>query len=403
MATTKAKKVLYFVPEFPRRTETFIQREIAKLIEFGNLDIQVLSLQKASAEFYKGVEEVTCFKRLSLLLSIKALCFFIAKPAKVLQAFKLVMQDFTKNPIKRVYFFLKAVGYTKIIQDFHVDHIHAHFMSDPSTIAMVASIILDIPFSVSGHAKDVFVEGTLVKEKAIRAKFVSVCNKAAYKKCKELAGDNENIFMVYHGVDADYIANFVSDIQKPVRPYIFTQGRFVEKKGLEYLVEAADILKQQGVDFEMHIVGGGGHLYQKLVDLINQKNLNDRVFIEGADKGVPYSQVVSFYKTADMFVLPSLETGEGDADGVPTAVIEASLASLPIVTTAAGSITDLITDNKTGLIIPQRDAQAIAVAVNKLLADPDLGVTLGKNACETAKEMFNMEENIGQLQRLLLL
>lgn len=392
--TESKKKILYFIPEFPRLTETFIEREVSQLIKRNNLNVNILSLQKASGQASEKVLEVTEYKRLDWKHALLALLYFFTRTKKVFEMIRII-------PDK--YLFFKSLGYTKIIEEYRPDHLHAHFLSDPSTIIMVASEILGIPFSISGHARDVFVEGTLIPEKVKRAKFIAICNSFSWKKCIEIAGrDNaDKIYKIFHGIDTDLFADPPKK-QKPNRPVIFLGGtRLVEKKGIKYMIEASRILLDQGIDHQVELVGPGP-LYQEFIDLIKDQGLQNNIYIHGEGKGTSFEEVKEFYKTADIFVFPAIETLEGDADGVPTVVIEAAIAQLPIVSTDAGGITDLVEDGVTGLVIPQKDPQALAVAVEKLIYDKKLGEHLARNANKRAKEIFDLDNNAAKLEELLL-
>lgn len=398
------KRVLYFVPEFPRISETFIEREISKLVEWDNLDLTVLSLAKATGSTSEAVLGHTIYRRLGIGDFLSGLEYFFTKPFDVYDCFKLVLEIPNQNLLFKIYFFLKSLGYTKIIEKLSPDHIHAHFFSWPSTTVLIASHILGIPFSISAHARDVFMEGELISKKIQSAKFVSICNSFARNKALEIAGDGvdeSKVKLIYHGIDPKLFETAPKMPRWNV-PAIFLGGtRLVEKKGLKYMIEASKILVDRGILHRVDLVGPG-NLYQELDKLTHDLGLLDTVFIHGGGKGTPFAEVLEYYKVADVFVLPSIETGAGDADGVPTVCIEAAMAKLPIVSTSAGGITDLIEDGVTGMIIPQRDPQAIANAVQKLLSDRKLASRLGQNAYAKAVQMFDITKNIGQLERLLL-
>ncbi len=272
---------------------------------------------------------------------------------------------------------------------------------------MVASIVLHIPFSISAHAKDVFVEGTLLPEKVAHAKFISICNGYAWRKCVEIAGLDvnnpdavKNIYKIYHGLDSKKLLAGEPKMKKPERPMIFLGSRLVEKKGIKYAIEASKLLKERDVAHELHIVGPGP-LYAELVKQVKEAKLENNVFIPGDGKGLPNAEIMEYFKVADIFIHPSIETGEGDVDGVPTFVIEAALAGLPIVTTKAGSITDLI-DEDDGVFVPQKNSYELATAIEKLIYDPEKRKALGEAAKKRAEEMFNIERNVGALEKLFL-
>jgi len=399
------KQILIFVPEFPRLTETFIQREISKLIELGNLDITVFSLKKASGKLLDNVQDHVVYKRLNTFSLVSAFLYFGLKfPQELFSAFKLFVVNPEDEEKVSILLFLKSIGYAYLFSRLSPDHIHANFMSWPSTVAMIASKLLGIPYSISAHAKDVMVEGEHFKSKVASAKFIAICNKFAHKYCVDRSGvsDPKNVLLQYHGVDPKESFAVTPVLEKPNRPLLFNGGsRLVEKKGQKYLIEAAKILKDRGYDFEVHIAGPGP-LYDELLAQIKELNLEDRVFIHGAGKGVPFDTVVSYLKVTDIVVQPNINLSSGDADGVPTFIIESALMAKPVVTTDAGSITDLIENEKTGLVVAQGNAQAFADAVEILLNDLGYARKLGDAAKIRAEEMFNLDRNIKELEELLL-
>jgi glycosyltransferase involved in cell wall biosynthesis len=393
---TAKKRILYFIPEFPRLTETFIEREVSKLVESGNLDISVLSLVKGIGVTSKETLARVSYKRLDFISFIQGLFYVVIRPLRVYKAFTLV----SSNP----YLFFKSLGYAKIFSSYNPDHIHVHFLSEPSTIVLIASIVLDVPFSVSGHARDVFMDGTLIPQKVKYAKFVAICNGYAYRKCIELAGSglSDKIHKIFHGIDPNLFSG-TPKIEKPSVPLIFLGGtRLVEKKGLRYMIDASKILKESGTKHQVVLVGPG-NLYEELLEYVKKLDLEDTVIIKGEGKGTPFEVVKEYYKIADIFVLPSIETLEGDADGVPTVVIEAAIAKLPIITTNAGGISDLVVDGETGIIIPQRDAQALAEKIDHLIIHPELRKSLGEKANERATVLFDLDENVRKLEEFLLI
>jgi len=402
MEKGEKKRVLYFVPEFPKISETFIEREVSKLVDLDNLDIVILSLNRATGSTSEEVLKRTVYRRLGEMDFLGGLFYLITHPKKVVRCYKLAISLTNRSFFSKMYFLLKSLGYTKIIADLKPQHIHVHFLSWPSTTALIASCILDIPFSISAHARDVFVDDELIKEKAKNAKFINICNSYAYKKVLEIVGDKDKpkVKLIYHGIDPRLFEGALK-IPKWDVPAIFLGGtRLVEKKGLKYMIEASKILHDKGIAHRVDLVGTGD-LYDNLVKLINDLKLPDTVFIHGEGKGTPFKEVLEYYKAANIFVSPSIETSAGDVDGVPTVVIEAAMAKLPIISTNAGGITDFIEDGVTGLIIEQKNPQAIANSVEKLLLNKSLADKLAQNAYTKAVKMFDITKNVDQLESLL--
>lgn len=397
------KNILYFVPEFPVLSETFIEREITKLIEFGNLAIKVLSIKKASGFISPNTAKVTYFKSLNFIYLVKGLLYLFSEAKKrgVFQALGLILKDSSKSLISRLYLFVKSLGYAVLFSEFKPDHIHVHFLSDSSTIVMGVSKILNVPFSVSGHARDVFINGTLLKEKVENAAFVSICNTYAFQKCLENSQKNsKNVHKIFHGIDLKLFnelprAKDVIDV-----PKLLTVSRLVEKKGLDYLIEAMVILRNRGCKFELSIVGYGP-MYNSLNTLIIKSDLVTYARILGGGNGLPNKEVIEILKTIDIYIHSGIQTAAGDVDGVPTAIIEAGMVGLPVVATNVGSVGDLI-NGDTGILVSQKNAVELADSIEKLIKDPELRHALGANLKQKTQEMFDLDKNARELEKLLL-
>jgi glycosyltransferase involved in cell wall biosynthesis len=409
MATTtrtdsKIKRIVYFVPEFPRLTETFIAREVEELSKSDGLEIRVLSLKKASGTVSPEVVAITVYRRLGLIVLFRSLPLLVKYPARVKEAFSLLSRDKSKSFFQRAYFLMKALGYSRIFSELSPDHIHVHFLSDTSTLAMLVSVILDLPFSVSAHAKDIFVEADMVSEKGSRADFIAVCNTKAYERCLELVDpiDRHKVFKLFHGVEYANGAGVSTSSEGDTTLRVLSVARLVEKKGLRYLIEASEILKQRGIEHSINIIGPGP-LYRDLQEMIDNLGLQENVRIVGGGEGIPHSELRSYFESTDVFVLPSIDTGEGDSDGVPNVIVEAALAGIPVITTEAGSITDLIVHGETGLLVPQKDSQALATALEAIVLDPGSTDRLVSNARVKAGEMFDLKKNVAKLENLLLI
>lgn len=393
------KKVLVFVPEFPVLTETFIERELSKLVERENVDLVVVAIREGRGSVSENLKSKIFYKRLGLLDVPEFLAYFLRNFSKVSRLFR----EMEGGLLKKTYLLLKAIGYTRYFASFHPDLIFSHFMSEPSTIAMVASNITGVPFAVSAHAKDVTVGAENVSQKVRSAKFVTICNKNAYDHLLKLLGgvNPGNIYLSHHGIDVEkVVAAAFRGVEKPSKPLILSVGRFTEKKGYKYLVEAAKILKDKGLDFLVYIVGFGP-LYQNLMEEIKNLRLEEVVKILGENQGLPNEETLKYFKSADVFVFPSIETKEGDVDGIANVLLEAAVFKLPVVATDAGSTTELIVDGETGLVIPQRDPKALVDALEKILKDRDLGIRLGQNAYNKVLENFNLNQNILNIEGLI--
>lgn len=424
------KRLLYIVPQFPVLTESFIRREVEKLVERGNLDVSVLALYPGSGKTTAEVMARLTYLRLNMVTAVlAAFKYVVFRPFLAMRVFVLVLSSSDNYPFlwpkkvmpgdeikprqsvvgnfsrTRFVHFLKGVGYAGVFEKFNPDHIHVNFLSEYSNMVMVAAQLMKIPYSISAHAKDVFVEHSLVKSKAKTAKFISICNKNTWAKTKDLAEefDGDHIKLLYHGVDENKLRKLISSGPLPQSqiPAFVCIARLVEKKGLTYLVEASQKLKSEGVKHKVYIIGPGP-LYDLLISQAKESDVLDSVEVLGEGKGLPFEEAIKYVAISTAFVAPFIQTQTGDVDGVPNTVIEATLLDKPTIATDVGSISELI-NSETGFIVPQRDSGALAAAMKKVIemqGSDDLTQRVVR-AKKLAKDTFDLDRNIEKLENLI--
>ena len=138
------------------------------------------------------------------------------------------------------------------------EHVHAHFLIQSATIALIIHRMLGIPYSVTVRASgELFATPMMIREKLAEAKFIATCTHYNLKYLKGIgkALFDQKLLMVYHGINID---EYHRRMPKPAgRPVILGVGQLRERKGLIYLVQACGILRAQGLDFVCRIVGEG--------------------------------------------------------------------------------------------------------------------------------------------------
>mgnify|MGYP001559877358 CR=1 FL=1 len=280
-----------------------------------------------------------------------------------------------------------------------VHHLHAHFCHGSTTMAMFAGMLTGLPFSFTAHAKDIYLPklnpGDLLQIKMRRAQFVATCTGANKQYLEEACPDGAPVHSVYHGVDTDRFRP--SPDGEPELPVILSIGRFVEKKGFPFLVQACRILKDQGHQFQCRIVGEPDEQTALVRRLIFQWALEDRIVIE---PGVTQDELRALYRQATMFVLPCQIVDNGDRDGIPNVLAEAMATGIPVVSTDISGIPELVVHRTNGLLVPQRDAHALAKAMEELLTDAHLRRRLGQAGRETICRIFDSATTTRQLYSL---
>ncbi len=173
-------------------------------------------------------------------------------------------------------------------------------------------------------------------------------------------------------------------------PTILSVGRFVEKKGFVYLVEACSILQSRGVEFRCHIVGESDEASEGVNQAITTAGLQDKIAISGA---VTQEQLRRLYRSCTVFVLPCQVASNGDRDGIPNVLVEAMSMGVAVVSTRVSGIPELVEDRVNGRLVEQRDASALAEAIAELLKNPQMRAEYGTQARQTVLERFDSRRN----------
>jgi len=166
-----------------------------------------------------------------------------------------------------------------------------------------------------------------------------------------------------------------------VPPVILFVGRLVEKKGLSVLIDAFSRLVFERVQPTLAIYGDGP-LTGALKRQAQALGLADRVHFLGA---LPHSELAIAYASSDIFCAPSIATGAGDMEGMPTVLAEAAASGLPLIGSRIAGIPLIIEHEKTGLLVPSGDAVALAEALQRLVNDAALRHRLGPAAFARAQ------------------
>lgn len=161
-------------------------------------------------------------------------------------------------------------------------------------------------------------------------------------------------------------------------PLVMTVARLSREKGIEVLIEAADLVRRKHPQVRFVLVGDGP-LVTSLVSLIRERQLERSVLLAGFHRDIP-----SVLSAADLFVLPS------HMEGMPNAVLEAFAAGLPVVATAVGGLPEVITPEQTGLLVPPRDPGALSSAIARLIGDKQLARRLAEAGSIEAKERHSV-------------
>jgi colanic acid/amylovoran biosynthesis glycosyltransferase len=162
-------------------------------------------------------------------------------------------------------------------------------------------------------------------------------------------------------------------------------GRMVEKKGLRILLAAVAALRARGRDLEVQVIGDGPEENALRAEAL-AAGLRGSVTFHG---GQPHDFVLRMMSRCDCLALPSVTAANGDQEGIPVTLMEAMAAGLPVVSTYHSGIPELVRNDETGLLVPERDAAALADAIDRLMSEKGLGDRLAANARRFVAAEFN--------------
>lgn len=267
--------------------------------------------------------------------------------------------------------------------------VNAHWLIPQGFVAVLLKYLFHNKVVISIHGADVFTlnGGTMRKVKRFtlqRADAVITNSSATQEVCQGLYDREYPIIPM--GVDLGRFKRPDKRVAGKTFELLFV-GRVVEAKGLMYLCEAVKMLKEQGALVHLNIVGDG-EARADIEQYVEANKLGSQITLVG---WVQQENLAAYYAEANAFVGPSIITDSGWKEAFGVVFAEASAMGLPVITTSTGGIKDIIKHELNGLIVPQKDAAAIAAAVTRLQKHPELCESLGERGTKFIAENFSWE------------
>lgn len=282
------------------------------------------------------------------------------------------------------------------IKEFEPEIVHVFHTAFLPPVARIAKVLYGIPYIITTHGSDLNYLNRdkrligLIDDANTVARRITANSSFTKKWYLDMFGHHlaRKMRIIYGGVHlADFDKSFDEEIARIDKKYklegkrvVMFSGRLTVNKGAEFLIKAA-----RSINAEILILGDGPdrqHL-QSIIDSNGIKNARILGWIKAKD----HIDFHAFYKRADVFVAPSVWN-----EPFGLVLLEAMACAKPVVTTKSGGIVSIIKDGKNGIFVPARNATAIATAVNKLLDDPKLCESLGKQALQTVKDKFTWDK-----------
>lgn len=399
-ATPGSQRIAYIVLRFPTLSETFIVREIGALRARG-WDIGIYPLWRDNpAQVHPDVPPLEPSIRwthpLSRAAFVATLRMLVRRPGRYLSSLALIVSEIPRRPRRALIslgLFPVIVWMATDLERRGIRHVHAHFASYPTLAAHIIHRLTGISYSFTAHAYDLYVDPSHLPNKVADATFIVTISTYNQELLRPLAGGATPVHVIHCGVS---LPASLPEPQ-PGRREIVCVARLEEKKGQKYLVEACGLLHRRGVPLRCTIVGGGPEM-DRLRAQVAAGGLEGVVRLVGPQTS---ERVQEYLAGAALFVLPSVVTRSGNAEGIPVALMEAMAAGVPVISTDTTGIPELVVNGQTGVLVPPRDAGALAAEIERLLNDADLRDHLRTAAFQKVYDEFRLEQNAREIERHL--
>lgn len=394
--------VAYLINQYPKVSHSFIRREIAG-VEAHGVTVKRYSIRSCAAELVDP-EDVQELERTHMLLAegavrliLSFLVIGLTRFPKWLRAMKMTIQlgirHSERGILRHLAYLVEACRLVQLFEQANVDHVHCHFGTNPTTVAMLCRMLGGPTYSFTVHGPEEFDHPYElgITEKIQRSAFVvaisSFGRSQLYRWCDYT--DWEKIQVVRCGVDASFAQAELTDI--PDQPNLVCVGRLCEQKGQILLVEAVKQLVDEGCKLHLTLVGDGD-MRPQVEALIQQYDLADYITITGWATG---AEVREYLLQARTMVLPSF------AEGLPVVIMEALALGRPVISTYVAGIPELVEPGANGWLVAAGSVKDVAQAMQSALELPPAQLQqMGKVGAARVNQAHSVTLESGRLVSL---
>jgi glycosyltransferase involved in cell wall biosynthesis len=393
--TSKAKAVFLFTT-FPVLSETFLQREVRALRKTG-LSFQAESLWGGDSE-WEGMP-VGRFGFPGVLMGILCLVVWLFKqPSTVFHLLGLLWRprrsgwlNWGENLLGACHGLRHAAGYANN----GIAHCHAVWSSAPAMSAYTVCKLNGIPFSIAGHAYDLFEKGGdgWIREKLAAAKWARSSTQAGVDRLLEFGADSQRVILARRGLVEVPAFQKRSPFSTPLR--ILSVGRMVEKMGYERQIPLLAELKKSGIPFKAIWIGDGPER-SNLEQQVKQADLEDLLEFRGRR---PYAEVEQAYQESDILLFTGKVDNRGDRAGLPNAVAEAMAWGTIVFATDVGAVREAVTNGHNGIVW---DNEPSLKEIMEIVNNQELQSLYRLNGWKWIHDNYDINKNLDPMVRLLM-
>lgn len=312
---------------------------------------------------------------------------------------KLKSRAFVLIPMMVVF---GSIALYRLVKKEKIEIISVHWILPNGLVAFIVSKLTGIPYTVTLPGTDTFLAkqfkifGLIAKLIANHASGIFSNSPWHLNKIMKLGVNPKISDVITYPVNTNKFKPLKYRVKslrqklnlKTTDLVILAVGRLVYKKGFEYLIKAMGKITKKIPNAKL-IIGGEGDLYIKLNNLIKQKRLDGKVRLLGV---LPRDEIVYYYNLADIMVTPSIVDKEGNIDGRPVVILESMACGKAQIVTNLPGVSDSLVNNENAILVPQKNPNALADAVTKLLLSSVLRKKMGEKNRRLATEQLSIKE-----------
>jgi colanic acid/amylovoran biosynthesis glycosyltransferase len=398
MQQSRRLSVAYVASRYPKHSETFVFREIAELERQGHTVLAFAFTLGDGADVHPDAGAAAHVVVLPAAGRIAAaqLYWLGRAPRAYLRIWRQCLVASARSPrmfVRTIPAVAIGAFIGRTIAPRAIRHVHAHWATHPTTSALVASRLADVPFSFTAHAHDMQVDTTMLAWKLRCAAFAVTVSDFNRRALESLAPD-ARVEVVRSGIDPTRFP--VQDTHADDPEFrICCIARLAPEKGQEHLLRALAELARAGRPASCAIVGAGQER-QRLERLSASLGLT-RVVFHGSTSSEGVRAILA---GSDAMVLPSVCLPNGRTEGLPVALVEAMSVGVPVVASRVAGTPELVRDGETGLLVEPGSAPQIAHAIARLMDDPVRARRMGREGKRLIEREHDLTRSTSRLATL---
>ncbi|MGB7323927.1 MAG: glycosyltransferase family 4 protein [Rubripirellula sp.] len=395
-------KIAYLVNQYPFPSGTFIRREIEAMESFG-VKVVRFAIRQTDVRLSEPKDLVEA-SRTRIVLNLGVIGLFSAafvtaltSPGKFLKTLALTVKlgwHSDRGLFCNLIYFLEACQLTRWLIQEEIEHLHSHYGTNPAAVAMLCRSLGGPTFSFTIHGPHEFDKPHFLRlgEKVARSKFAVTISEYGRSQLYRWTRREHwgKIEVVHCGLDKNYFSRELTP--PPAAPRLLFIGRLDEQKGTHLLVEAAKLLHEDGVDFQLTMVGDGP-MRGELETMIRTYGLGDCVRLAGWQND---DEVRESLQDSRALVLSSF------AEGLPVVIMESLAMGRPVISTNIAGVGELVQPGVCGWLVPAGAVRPLADKMREAIEMPvDQLAQYGKAGAKLVKQHHNAVTEAEKLARLI--